>query len=126
MPRPKELDGGSWARGRKVFFGEAAACSKCHTVNGHGGEIGPDLSNLVHRDYASVLSRHHAAELRHQPGLHRVNRHAEGRPHARPASSAPSSGKLHIGDKDGKTTIVDKADVERCGPRRFRSCRTIC
>jgi putative heme-binding domain-containing protein len=50
-----ELDGGSWARGRAVFFSEAAACAKCHTVHGQGGIIGPDLSNLVHRDYASVL-----------------------------------------------------------------------
>ncbi|MBO0699025.1 MAG: c-type cytochrome, partial [Zavarzinella sp.] len=50
-----ELDGGSWARGRKVFFGEPAGCAKCHTVHGQGGGIGPDLSNLVHRDYHSVL-----------------------------------------------------------------------
>src|SRR5262249_38234213 len=50
-----ELRGGSWARGRKVFQSEQAACSKCHVVNGQGGAIGPDLSNLVHRDYASVV-----------------------------------------------------------------------
>lgn len=50
-----ELKGGSWARGRKVFLSEAASCSKCHTLHGQGGRIGPDLSNLVHRDYASVL-----------------------------------------------------------------------
>src|SRR5262249_26953217 len=41
-----ELRGGSWARGRKVFFSEQAACSKCHSIQGQGGEIGPDLSNL--------------------------------------------------------------------------------
>lgn len=50
-----ELDGGSWARGRSVFFSEKAACSKCHTVHGNGGTIGPNLSNLIHRDYASVF-----------------------------------------------------------------------
>src|SRR5262249_12543970 len=50
-----ELKGGSWARGRAVFFGDQAGCAKCHSVHGHGGAIGPDLSNLVHRDYASVL-----------------------------------------------------------------------
>jgi putative heme-binding domain-containing protein len=49
-----ELAGGSWARGRAVFFSEAASCSKCHTVQGEGGAIGPNLSNLVHRDYVSV------------------------------------------------------------------------
>jgi putative heme-binding domain-containing protein len=50
-----ELQGGNWVRGRQVFFGEPAGCSKCHQVRGQGGQIGPDLSNLVHRDYASVL-----------------------------------------------------------------------
>jgi len=50
-----ELAGGSWARGRAVFFSDAAACAKCHAVHGQGGTIGPSLSNLVHRDYASVL-----------------------------------------------------------------------
>src|SRR5262249_2671839 len=53
--RPKELEGGSWARGRREFFGEQAACAKCHTIQGQGGTIGPDLSNLIFRDYASVL-----------------------------------------------------------------------
>jgi putative heme-binding domain-containing protein len=50
-----ELRGGNWERGRKLFFGDAAACSRCHAVGGQGGIIGPDLSNLPHRDYASVL-----------------------------------------------------------------------
>lgn len=50
-----ELEGGSWVRGYATFFSEKAACAKCHTIYGRGGTIGPDLSNLVHRDYASVL-----------------------------------------------------------------------
>ncbi len=49
-----EIAGGDWERGRQVFAG-AGACLSCHQVNGDGGVIGPDLSNLVHRDYASVL-----------------------------------------------------------------------
>ena len=61
-------------------------------------------------------SRHHAAELRHQPGLHSANGHAQRRPHAAQASSAPRKDKLHIGDKDGKSTIVNKADVDSISP----------
>ena len=53
--RVPELEGGSWARGRAVFLSQEAACSKCHAVHGQGGVIGPDLSNLVHRDHASVM-----------------------------------------------------------------------
>jgi putative heme-binding domain-containing protein len=50
-----EIAGGDWQRGRQVFFGQQAACAVCHQVKGEGGIIGPELSNLVHRDYASVL-----------------------------------------------------------------------
>src|SRR5205085_411029 len=49
------IAGGDWERGKKIFFGEQAACFKCHQVGGEGGKIGPDLSNLIYRDYASVL-----------------------------------------------------------------------
>jgi putative heme-binding domain-containing protein len=52
--RIPEIAGGDWARGKKVFFGEQAACFKCHQFAGEGGRIGPDLSNLPQRDYASV------------------------------------------------------------------------
>ena len=50
-----ELKEGNWLRGRAEFFSEQAACSKCHAIRGEGATVGPDLSNLPHRDYASVL-----------------------------------------------------------------------
>lgn len=50
-----ELTGGDWERGRQLFFGQEAKCSACHTLRGDGTKVGPDLTNLVHRDPASVL-----------------------------------------------------------------------
>ncbi|MEA2709956.1 MAG: hypothetical protein QOF78_2557 [Phycisphaerales bacterium] len=50
-----ELKGGDWLRGRKIFFGIEAGCGKCHQVRGQGSDLGPDLSNLIHRDYESVV-----------------------------------------------------------------------
>lgn len=50
-----EIAGADWANGKKLFFSEQLACGKCHQVDGQGGNIGADLSNLVHRDYESVL-----------------------------------------------------------------------
>lgn len=50
-----ELESGSWQRGRELFFGEQATCYRCHKIGGEGGTIGADLSNLIYRDYASVL-----------------------------------------------------------------------
>lgn len=49
-----EIAGGSRERGRDLFHG-AAACGTCHTIHGQGHAVGPDLSNTLHRDYASVL-----------------------------------------------------------------------
>jgi putative heme-binding domain-containing protein len=53
-PTP-ELESASWQRGKELFFGDRATCYKCHQIRGDGGTIGADLSNLIYRDYASVL-----------------------------------------------------------------------
>jgi putative heme-binding domain-containing protein len=50
-----EIAGGNWQRGKTIFYGEQPGCFKCHQVGGQGGKIGPDLSNLIYRDYSSVL-----------------------------------------------------------------------
>ncbi|MDR3619485.1 MAG: ThuA domain-containing protein, partial [Paludisphaera borealis] len=52
---PPALAGGDWGRGRALFYGPVAQCGKCHTSRGEGGRIGPDLSNLVERDFESVV-----------------------------------------------------------------------
>ncbi len=41
------LRGGSAARGRDYFFGKKAVCSTCHTIQGQGGHVGPDLSHIA-------------------------------------------------------------------------------
>ncbi|HEX3719225.1 MAG TPA: heme-binding protein [Verrucomicrobiae bacterium] len=53
--RIPEIAGGDWQRGKKIFYSEQPGCFKCHQVAGEGGKIGPDLSELVNRDYASVF-----------------------------------------------------------------------
>lgn len=55
VERFQEPSRGAWLRGQSLFFGKAQ-CSKCHSIrNFLGSEIGPDLSNLVHRDEAGIL-----------------------------------------------------------------------
>jgi hypothetical protein len=40
--------GGDAAAGRRIFFHRnSAGCYKCHTVNGRGGNIGPDLTTIA-------------------------------------------------------------------------------
>src|ERR1035438_4060397 len=36
---------GTAERGSELFFGEKR-CSQCHSVNGHGGKVGPDLGTI--------------------------------------------------------------------------------
>lgn len=49
-----QIAGGNWETGHSLFTGKAT-CSKCHVKGKEGQRVGPDLDNLVHRDYASVL-----------------------------------------------------------------------
>ena len=50
-----EITGGYWQNGKKLFFSDQLLCGKCHQVDDEGGRIGPNLSNLIHRDYESVM-----------------------------------------------------------------------
>jgi putative heme-binding domain-containing protein len=50
-----EIAGGNWLRGRTLFHSDQLTCARCHRVRGEGQAIGPDLSHLVQRDYASTL-----------------------------------------------------------------------
>ncbi|QDV37764.1 ThuA domain-containing protein [Tautonia plasticadhaerens] len=110
-----ELEGGDWARGRAVFFGEQARCSSCHAVRGRGGAIGPDLSNLIHRDYASVLRdiQTPGAALNPDYIAHAVAL-ADGR--VLQGTLRTDGARLIVGDVEGRETIVDRAEVEATSP----------
>ena len=49
-----EIAGGNWQSGRELFRGKAS-CATCHQLRGEGFRVGPELGNLIHRDYTSVL-----------------------------------------------------------------------
>ncbi|MSU36280.1 MAG: hypothetical protein EXS36_14525 [Pedosphaera sp.] len=53
--RAAKFDPGDWEHGRELFHGTVLQCGSCHRVRGDGALTGPDLSNLNHRDSASVL-----------------------------------------------------------------------
>jgi putative heme-binding domain-containing protein len=114
VPIP-ELDGGSWARGRKEFFGEQAACAKCHTIHRQGGIIGPDLSNLVHRDYASVVRDITSPSFAINPDhLSYVVVLKDGR--SLTGVVRPEGEVVRIGDIKGVVTEVAKTDIEEMHP----------
>jgi putative heme-binding domain-containing protein len=110
-----ELAGGSWARGRKVFFGEQALCARCHTVHGEGGTIGPDLSNLQHRDYASVLRDVTQPSYAINPDY---ITHSLAMKDGRVLTGTLTSkgDQLFVSDTEGKTTPIDRAEIEESVP----------
>lgn len=113
--RPAELEGGDRERGRVLFYSERATCSRCHQVRGEGGRIGPDLSNLVHRDYASVLRDIQVPSAALNPDhLTYVVTLTNGRVLTGTLRSEGTT--LIVGDVDGKETRVPRAKVEEVAP----------
>lgn len=106
-----ELAGANWGRGRQVFRSPKAACARCHAAHGEGSTIGPDLANLIHRDYESVLR-----DIRH-PSFS-IN------PDFITYSVVTKSGKVvtgaiqgdndtvRIGDTNGNITTLRREDIE--------------
>ncbi len=115
LPPPPELAGGSWAKGRAVFFSEQAACGKCHTAHGRGGAIGPDLSNLIHRDYPSVLRDITKPNFAINPDhlTYTVQLH-DGRTLQGVVNTTKDT--LTVGDIKGTVVTVPRADVESMKP----------
>ena len=113
--RPPELEGGSWARGYHVFFGEQAGCSKCHTLYSRGENIGPDLSNLIHRDYTSVLRDiTHPSFAINPDYLSYSVILTDGRTLSGVVHNAGDT--IELGDTNGVKTRIPNADVEEMTP----------
>jgi len=106
-----ELKGSNWARGRQVFFSEQAACFKCHMVGGQGGAIGPDLSNLPHRDFHSVLRDITDPSFAINPDyITQVIQLKNGR--LLTGVVRTEGDRLHVGDQDGRVTTIARDDIE--------------
>lgn len=110
-----ELAGGDRERGRKVFFSTEANCFQCHRVHGEGGSIGPDLSNLVHRDYASVLRDVTEPSFAINPDyVTYLVVCKDGR--VLTGAVRTEGEKLLIGDEKGKVTEVRRDEIEEMRP----------
>lgn len=111
-----ELAGGNWGKGRRVFHSEAASCFKCHAVDpGVGATIGPNLSNLVHRDYASVLRDITAPSFAINPDYisHTILTHAG---QVLTGVLQTRDGKLVLGDSNGTLTELRQEEIESMKP----------
>ena len=113
---PAELAGGSWSAGRDLFFGKEARCAECHAVRGRGGTIGPDLSNLAHRDYASVLRDIREPSFAINPD-HITYSLALVDGRLLSGTVRSSGANLRVGDSQGRETVFAQSDVEAMQPQ---------
>lgn len=109
----QELVGGNWGRGRRLFHREDVGCIKCHTAPGSGSapRIGPDLSNLMHRDYGSVLRDIRNPSYAINPEFigHQI-RMQDGT--VLTGVLRDEGGRLILGDAQGKSIAIDRDQVE--------------
>ena len=113
QPRWRGATGGEAVRSSGV---PRPAVSKCHRVRGEGGSIGPDLSNLVDRDYDSVLRdlTHPSAAINPDYVTYSIAL-TDGRVLS---GSVRTEGKsLRVGNAQGEEAVIPRADVEAMKPQ---------
>lgn len=125
--RPKDKDqwyaqlvdaDGDADAGRRVFYSATSSCAKCHTIDGRGGKIGPDLSLLARtmdrRKLAeSILEPSREIALQWTPWSFLME---DGRTHSG-AIVAELDDRIVLGTGDGETLSIDRARIAERVPQ---------
>ena len=117
MKRASEV--GDAEAGRRVFFHvQGAGCWKCHTVDGRGGAIGPDLSMI-----ARTMDRKKLAQSILEPAKEIAPQFtawtfvmADGQTHQGMILGDTRDDKQRIGLADGRQLDLRVADIEQREP----------
>ena len=120
-PIPREeipqIVGGNWEAGHDLFMGKAT-CSKCHMKNKEGKRVGPDLDNLVHRDYAGVMRDIADPNAAINPDAIGYNvLLADGRTISG-TRVAETDAELHIVPSSGELAKLRKSEIETVTPMK--------
>lgn len=118
MPAARRIAGGNWLRGQRVFHSDEAGCAKCHTLRGRGGQVGPDLSNLIHRDYDSVLRDIVSPSAALNPDhITYTAEMADGRVYTGILRDG-GPGQVILLDASGGQTVLDRGKIESLTPSK--------
>jgi putative heme-binding domain-containing protein len=113
---PELLTGGDPAKGEAVFKGEQAKCANCHKVRGIGGEVGPDLSDLVHRDRSwAYRNINEPSAVIHPDYVPYTVLTKDGRVLAG-IVRAEGADAIKVVDTEAKATVIPKLDIEELKP----------
>ncbi len=123
-PQPSTLDPqptDDIAAGRRVFFHHnGPLCAKCHTVQGRGGQVGPDLTVIartMNREklLASILEP--SKEIAPQFTTWVIET-ANGKTHTGFILEDNRTGQIKLGVPTGETITLDEADIETREPSK--------
>lgn len=108
--------GGDWSEGKKVYFGDKASCAKCHSIRGEGSTVGPELTNLVFRDYVSVMKDLREPSAAINPDyLSYVVELQDGRI-LTGVLNGSNDQEVRWADPNGKVTMLPRKDVRSIAP----------
>lgn len=112
-----ELRGGDWNRGKALFHGKAA-CFTCHAAADAAGppKLGPNLANLIHRDYESVLR-----DIR-EPGA-AINPEHIG--HVVETTDGTTLTAVLSGEQDGVMKLIDVSGVRDLPRAKIKSMKSL-
>jgi putative heme-binding domain-containing protein len=111
-----EIAGGNWLRGQKLFQSEKTSCAKCHALGGAGPKVGPDLANLIYRDYASVLKDIAEPSAAINPDHVAYNVELKGGEFLTGVLVGAEGDQSRIADATGKITAVEKTQIVSMKP----------
>jgi putative heme-binding domain-containing protein len=109
---------GNPGRGKEIFFGSVAQCGACHTMHGEGAKLGPDLSNLSHRDRASILRDIVKPSAVINPDYVSYTANLRDGRTFTGVLRPEGPDKLRVLDSNAKETLIAVADVEQLLPAK--------
>ena len=128
--RPTTLDGwlaqlserGDRAAGRRLFFhANSTGCYRCHTVNGRGGAVGPDLSVVarsMNREKLAISILQPSKEIAPQYVTWTVVT-TSGRIYEGLILGETDNGQLRLGTAEATVIELDKDEIEERAPRNI-------
>jgi len=97
--------------GRKLFFGESG-CGACHMIAGHGGFLGPDLTNIgALRTVAQLRQSILEPNMRRLFGFAGVTVLLKDRSKIEGVAKNISNYSIQVLDAEGKLHLLDRSDV---------------
>lgn len=108
---------GDVRRGEAIFTGQVAKCSACHAIHGRGPTMGPDLSQLIHRDPASILRDIHEPSAMINPDYVSYTLILKDGRTANGVLRAEGANSVRLATSEAKESVIPLDSIEEIQPQ---------